>query len=220
MKVKKRFLAVVPVALALVVGVNTQANAVTKHTTTKTYSGGFSAWSAPLDRCVTLTITGTMSYRWWLKQPNTGRKDIWIDQLKLGNPQLKMIVRGKCDGGHAAYRNVDSATMSQYIYDHGCNVHTAITVNTPFAVGLTPTKTCGRIKAAKASSSFHRKGHYYIQNNTHSTVAFKPGSTLDARPYPGHKEICLKDDVAARVVLGNQDDGFSKALNVCVKVFS
>lgn len=220
MKVRKRFLAVVPLALTLVVGANTQADAVTKHLTSKTYSDGFSAWSSPLDRCVTLTITGKLQYRWWLKQPTTGRKDIWIDRLKLQNPQLKMIVRGQCNGGHAAYRTVNSVKMSQYVYDHGCKTSTAITVNMPFAVGVTPTKKCGRIKAADATSSFNRKDHYYIQNNTHTTVAFTPGDTLDARPYPGHKQICLRDDVSARVVLGSQDDGFSKALNVCVKVFS
>ncbi|WP_405772985.1 hypothetical protein [Streptomyces sp. NBC_01538] len=217
---KKRFLAAVPLALAMVAGVNTQANAVTLHWSSKTYSDGFSAWSEPLGRCITLTITGEMQYHWWLKQPNTGRKDIWIDKIKLKNPQLKMYVRGQCNGGHAPYRNVDSIKMSQYIYDHGCNTSTAITVNVPFAVGVTPTRKCGRIKVAKASSSWNRKDHAYVQNNTGIPVSFTPGDVLDAKPYPGHKQICLRADVSARVVLGRQDDGFSKDLNVCAQVFN
>ncbi|PZH14743.1 hypothetical protein C1I97_09930 [Streptomyces sp. NTH33] len=217
MKAKKRLLTAVPLALAMVVCANAQANAVTKHWSSRTYSDSFQRWSEPLDRCVTLMITGTMEYRWWLKQPNTGRKDMWIDQIKLKNPQLKMTVKGQCNRSGAP-RNVSSVKMSQYIYDYGCHTSTAITVSVPFAVGVTPTKKCGRIKVAKATSSFPKKDHVYTQNNTGRPVTFKPKS-LDAKPYPGHKEICLRADVSARVVLGNTDDSFSKALKACAKVF-
>ncbi|KUO04277.1 hypothetical protein [Streptomyces caeruleatus] len=220
MKVKKRLLAVVPLALTMVVGVNTEANAAdtAKHWSTRTYSGGFSAWSAPLGRCVSLSVTGQMQYRWWLKQPHGNRKDVWIDQVKLKNPQLKMIVRGQCNGGHAAYRNVDSIKMSQYIYDRGCKTSTAITVNAPFAIGVTPTRECGRFKVAKASSAWNRKDHAYVQNNTGTPVTFKPDN-WDATPHPGHKQICLRNDLSARVVLGRQDDAFSKSISVCAAVF-
>ncbi|WP_149829340.1 hypothetical protein [Streptomyces tailanensis] len=219
MKAKTRLLAVVPLAMTMVVGVNAaEANAVTKHWSSKPYGGGFSTWSAPLDRCVTVNISGTMEYRWWRKQPTTNRKDMWIDQVRLKKPQMEMIVKGNCRA-NGAPRKLTAAKMSQVIYDHGCKTSTAITVSYPFAVGVTPTKKCGRIKVAKRKSSFSNDNSKYYQFNTGRPATFKPDG-MDAAPYKGRKSICLRADVTATAVIKNYDDSFSKTMSICAKVFN
>jgi hypothetical protein len=107
MKAMKKTLAIVPLALAMVVGLNTQAEAVDLRWSSKPYAAGFSTWSDPLDKCVTVNISGTMEYRWWRKPNTVGLKDIWVDRVRLKKPQMEMIVKGNCHA-NGAPRKLDA----------------------------------------------------------------------------------------------------------------
>ncbi|MER5847398.1 hypothetical protein ABT126_10120 [Streptomyces sp. NPDC002012] len=211
-------LAVLPMTLAMTVasGLTTQAQAVTLHWSSGPYGNGFSTFSQPLDKCVTVNVSGTLEYRWWRKM--SGRKDMWIDRVRVKNPQMEMIVRSKCNR-QGVSRKLTGAKLSQLLYDQGCKTSTAVTVSVPWAVGVTPTRKCGRIKTAKRSSSYNARSSTYYQFNTGRPATFKPKG-LDAKPYPGHKEVCLHVDVTATAYEKSISDSFGKDLKLCVKVFN
>ncbi|EKX65817.1 hypothetical protein STRIP9103_06681 [Streptomyces ipomoeae 91-03] len=213
-KAKKSALAVAPLALMMVVGVNTQAEAVTKHWSSKPYGVTFSNYSKPLQKCIVVTLTGKMEYLWWYKKP--GSKEKWVEQIRLKDPQMAMSIKGKC-GRNGAPKKLTDASLSQRYYDSACKTSTAVTVSLPFAVGVTPTQKCGRIKTAKWSTKYTNNSSSYVQFNSGRKATFK--KTISAAPIAGRNQACVRTDAVYTAYEGSYSDSYAKTANICVKVY-
>lgn len=214
MKAKKRALAVAPLALMMVVGLNTQAEAVTKKWSSKSYGVTFVNYSKPLQKCIVVDLAGKMEYLWWYKKP--GSKEKWVEQIRLKDPQMVMRIKGKC-GRAGAPKKLTDASLSQRYYDSGCKTSTAITVSFPFAVGVTPTQKCGRIKTAKMSTKYTNNDSTYAQFNSGRKATFK--KTISAAPVAGRNQACVRADAVYTAYDGSRSDSFGKTAKICVKVY-
>ncbi|MFI1679717.1 MULTISPECIES: hypothetical protein [unclassified Streptomyces] len=217
MKAMRKALIVLPLALALQFAATVDAGAVTRHWTSKNYYSTTSHYSQALKRCITVHLTGKMEYRWWRKVPNSDRKDIWIDRVRLSKPRMGIIARTNChrDGRPA---KLTKATLSQRFYDSKCERTTAIAVSAPFAVGVSSTKKCGRFRVAKRSSTYGANSSDYWQNNSGRPVTFKPDG-LSAKPYAGHKNVCVRADALVVAYRSNESDSFTRHDKLCVAAF-
>ena len=214
MTAMKRALVVAPLALTMLVGVSSQVEAVTKTWSSKPYYVTLESYSTPLKKCLVVNLTGKMEYLWWYKRQ--GSKEKWVQEIRLKAPAMTMDVKGQC-GRHGAPTNLTGADLSQRFYDSGCTTSTAITINAPFAVGVTPTRKCGRIKTAKRSTTSTAKGSSYSQYNSGRPATFK--KTFGVAPISGRDQVCLRVDAIYTAHSGTDSDSFAKDAKVCVKAY-
>ncbi|TGB01151.1 hypothetical protein [Streptomyces sp. MZ04] len=217
MATMRKALVVVPLALAVQFGSISDAGAVNRHWTSKSYYSTTSHYSKALKRCITVHLTGKLQFRWWRKIPNSQHKDIWIDRVRLSKPRMGIIARTNChrDGRPA---KLTKASLSQRFYDSKCERTTSVSATIPFAVGLSTTKKCGKFRVAKRSSTYGANDYNYWQNNSGRPVTFKPDG-LSAKPYKGHKSVCVRADAVVVAYRSNESDSFSRHDKLCVAAF-
>lgn len=217
MRALRKTLVALPLALAVQFGSIGDAGAVVKHVTTKNYYSTTIHYSKALKRCINVHLTGKLQYRWWRKIPNSKHKDIWIDAIRLKSPRMGIVSKTSChrDG---VRKKLSKASLSQRFYDSKCDTTTAVSATLPFAVGASVTRKCGKFRVAKRSSSYGANDFHYWQNNSGRPVTFKPDG-LSAKPYKGHKSVCVRADAVVTIYVGNESDSFGKNNKLCVAAF-
>lgn len=211
---KKRVLTVALLALMMVVGATTQAQAVTKTWSSKPYGVTFTSYSGDLEKCLVVSLTGKMEYLWWYKR--SGSREKWVEKVRLSAPKMTMVIKGQC-GRNGAPKKLSDADLSQRFYDSGCKTSTAVTVSFPFAVGVTPTQACGRLNTAKRSTKYSSNSSSYVQSNTGRPATFK--RTVGVAPVSGRDKVCVRADAVYTAYVGSRSDSFAKTANVCVKAY-
>lgn len=204
------------VATTALIGISAGgAAAVDAKTYTRSYSKSTNFYSAPLKRCVRTTLSGKVTFTYYLYRQHSAADRYY--NVKLVEPKMKISVLTKCSGGKAA--TLTDASLTQRWYESTCKLDAAVTAGYPWTVAVTPTVECGKHDVGTRSTKYSAKATTYTQNNSGRPVAFSGDLILGRDPEHGStvRPLCLSGRPTVTAYISNKSDSWTKTLKACVK---
>jgi hypothetical protein len=125
---------------------------------TKTYTATWTFKDAPLRRCVTYTVAGSIKYDTQRLQPSG--VFVWTNQRLSPDPTFKASVHayrnGRCGGTAKLY----SMSMGQHWSGYSCGFNPSVFVAAPWGAGVSFWPSCGNKSQVSYTSDYGSSSSY------------------------------------------------------------
>lgn len=165
--------------------------------------------SAPVGRCGTITLTGTIKYRF----STDGRSSIWAGQ-RLVNPGFVVTVRRFSHGQCGAKAKLTALSLEQFIDGAGCGFNPSMAVTQPWTQTTADWPGCGfetRQQAGYKNGQDTHSRSIYAMTNDGTMVTFPAFSEAGSPTSPP----CYAIQVGGDIYKGGDSDtvgGLSKKI--------